>query len=157
MNREGIEILKKLLEGQLQMYKSELEIVENKINYVEKDQLELLEKESEKEKLIIQKIEILEANRIKLVEKMGHTTLKELIEQVKDEKEKNSLRVMRKELKDVLSELKNRNELLQDLVKVSSTILEKTLNAITGSKEVGYKQDKQKTIINDSNLLNKKY
>ena len=136
MNREGIEILKKLLEGQLQMYKSELEIVGNKINYVEKDQLELMEQESEKEKLIIQKIEILEANRIKLVEKMGHTTLKELIEQVEDEKEKNSLRAMRKELKDVLSELKNRNELLQDLVKVSSTILEKTLNAITGSEQV---------------------
>lgn len=157
MNREGVEILKKLLEGQLQMYKSELEILDKKISYVEKDQLELLEEEAEKEKLVMQKIEILEANRVKLVEKMGHSTLKELIEKIDDEEEKSRLRAFRKELKDILSDIKNKNELLQDLVKVSSTILEKTLNAITGSKEVGYKQDKQKTIINDSNLLNKKY
>lgn len=157
MNREGVEILKKLLEGQLQMYKSEVEILDKKISYVEKDQLELLEEEAEKEKLVMQKIEILEANRVKLVEKMGHSTLKELIEKIDDEEEKSRLRAFRKELKDILSDIKNKNELLQDLVKVSSTILEKTLNAITGSKEVGYKQDKQKTIINDSNLLNKKY
>ena len=68
--------------------------------------------------------------------------------------EKYSDEELREALINVLEEVKDKNELLQDLVLTTNGIIEKTLGMITGSKEVGYKKDKQKNKINDNNLLN---
>jgi hypothetical protein len=154
MDRDAYIILTKILEGQYQLYKSELEIINKKIGFVEKDMINELAAEIEKEKEIVQKIDTLEQNRIKVVEKLGYKTLKELAENEKIPQIKESLLKLREALINVLEEVKEKNELLQDLVLTTNGIIEKTLGMITGSKEVGYKKDKQKNKINDNNLLN---
>jgi hypothetical protein len=154
MDRDAYIILTKILEGQYQLYKSELEIINKKIGFVEKDMINELAAEIEKEKEIVQKIDTLEQNRIKVVEKLGYKTLKELAENEKIPQIKESLLKLREALINVLGEVKEKNELLQDLVLTTNGIIEKTLGMITGSKEVGYKKDKQKNKINDNNLLN---
>ncbi len=154
MDRDAYIILTKILEGQYQLYKSELEIINKKIGFVEKDMINELAAEIEKEKEIVQKIDTLEQNRIKVVEKLGYKTLKELAENEKIPQIKESLLKLREALINVLEEVKDKNELLQDLVLTTNGIIEKTLGMITGSKEVGYKKDKQKNKINDNNLLN---
>lgn len=154
MDRDAYIILTKILEGQYQLYKSELEIINKKIGFVEKDMINELAAEIEKEKEIVQKIDTLEQNRIKVVEKLGYKTLKELAENEKIPQIKESLLKLREALINVLGEVKDKNELLQDLVLTTNGIIEKTLGMITGSKEVGYKKDKQKNKINDNNLLN---
>ena len=154
MDRDAYIILTKILEGQYQLYKSELEIINKKIGFVEKDMINELAAEIEKEKEIVQKIDTLEQNRIKVVEKLGYKTLKELAENEKIPQIKESLLKLREALINVLEEVKDKNELLQDLVLTTNGIIEKTVGMITGSKEVGYKKDKQKNKINDNNLLN---
>ena len=154
MDRDAYIILTKILEGQYQLYKSELEIINKKIGFVEKDMINELAAEIEKEKEIVQKIDTLEQNRIKVVEKLGYKTLKELAENEKIPQIKESLLKLREALINVLEEVKDKNELLQDLVLTTNGIIEKKVGMITGSKEVGYKKDKQKNKINDNNLLN---
>ena len=66
-----MEILKKILDAQNQLYKKEMEIVIQKIEAIKKDDIEYLIEETEKEKEIVYKIETLESNRIKIIEKLG--------------------------------------------------------------------------------------
>ena len=112
MDRDAYIILTKILEGQYQLYKSELEIINKKIGFVEKDMINELAAEIEKEKEIVQKIDTLEQNRIKVVEKLGYKTLKELAENEKIPQIKESLLKLREAMINVLEEVKDKKQLI---------------------------------------------
>ena len=91
INREAIEILKKILEAQNQLYKKEIEIVNEKIEAVKDDDIEYLIDKTEEEKELIAKIEKLEENRIKVIEKLESDNLMSLVEKLDDIELKSKL------------------------------------------------------------------
>lgn len=156
MNKEVMEILKKILEAQNQLYKKEMEIVIQKIEAIKKDDIEYLIEETEKEKEIVYKIETLESNRIKIIEKLGYENLKLLLENIEDKNLKSELLKLREELLEKLSKLRELNDILKELINITNGVIDITIKELTGFKEVGYKNDKKKSKVSDGNLLNRK-
>jgi hypothetical protein len=156
MNMEALEILKKILNAQNILYGKEIEIVEQKIGAVKKDDIELLIEETEKEKEIISKIDTLEENRLKVIEKIGYENLRILAENILDKKLKLELLKLREELIDKLNKLKELNDILKELINITNGVIDITIKELTGFKEVGYKNDKKKSKVSDGNLLNRK-
>lgn len=156
MNREALEILKKILNAQNMLYGKEIEIVNQKIEAVKRDDIELLIDETEKEKDIISKIDTLEENRLKVIEKLGYENLKKLSDNINDNNLKNDFLKLREELKEKLNKLKELNEILKELINITNGVIDITIKELTGFKEVGYKNDKKKSKVSDGNLLNRK-
>lgn len=156
INREAIEILKKILEAQNQLYKKEIEIVNEKIEAVKADDIEYLIDKTEEEKELIAKIEKLEENRIKVIEKLESDNLRALAEKLDDIEVKNKLLNLREELIEKINEVKNLNDILKELITITNGVIDITVRELTGFKEVGYKDDKKKSKVTSGNLLNRK-
>lgn len=156
MNTELIEILKKILEAQNQLYEKEIEIVEKKIEAVNSDDIEFLIEETEKEKEIVSKIEMLESNRVKIIEKLGHNNLRAFAEKIEREDLKLSFLKLRDELINKINKLKALNDTLRELIAITNGVIDITIKELTGFKEVGYKNDKKKSKMSEGNLLNRK-
>ena len=156
INREAIEILKKILEAQNQLYKKEIEIVNEKIEAVKDDDIEYLIDKTEEEKELVAKIEKLEENRIKVIEKLESDNLRELAEKLDDKELKNKFLKLREELLEKINEVKNLNDILKELIMISNGVIDITVRELTGFKEVGYKDDKKKSKVTSGNLLNRK-
>lgn len=156
INREALEILKKILEAQNQLYGKEIEIVEHKIEAVKKDDTDFLIEETEREREIVSKVSTLEDNRIRLIEKLGYGKLNELIKNISDESLKKAFINLREELTYKLNKLKELNDILKELILITNDVIEFTLNELTGLKEVGYKGDKKKNKMTSGNILNRK-
>ncbi len=156
INREAIEILKKILEAQNQLYKKEIEIVNEKIEAVKDDDIEYLIDKTEEEKELIAKIEKLEENRIKVIEKLESDNLRALAEKLDDIELKNKLLNLRQELLEKINEVKNLNDILKELITITNGVIDITVRELTGFKEVGYKDDKKKSKVTSGNLLNRK-
>lgn len=156
INREAIEILKKILEAQNQLYKKEIEIVNEKIEAVKDDDIEYLIDKTEEEKELIAKIEKLEENRIKVIEKLESDNLRALAEKLDDIELKNILLNLRQELLEKINEVKNLNDILKELITITNGVIDITVRELTGFKEVGYKDDKKKSKVTSGNLLNRK-
>lgn len=156
MNTELIEILKKILEAQNQLYEKEIEIVEKKIEAVNSDDIEFLIEETEKEKEIVSKIEMLESNRVKIIEKLGHNNLRAFAEKIEREDLKLSFLKLRDELINKINRLKALNDTLRELIAITNGVIDITIKELTGFKEVGYKNDKKKSKMSEGNLLNRK-
>ena len=147
-----IEILKK----ELEIYEQEREIVKLKIEAIEEDNIELIEELMKKEDILVKKIQELEKRRRKLIDGTGFKTLTLYAESLDNEKEREDAMVLKQKLKIVLEEIKFLNSTAEQLVNISTGILNSVIRNITGKKEIGYKKDTQKREFTQNNLLNKK-
>jgi flagellar biosynthesis/type III secretory pathway chaperone len=137
-----------LLEKHVKLHKGLLDLANKKTEVLKKGDMEVLSKMMKEEQKYIAAIKQIEKERILVVEKiisaLGHTqtepTLTACIELV-EEPERSALERLRDNLVAVVTELKNINELNQQLLHQSLQFVNMTLDMIMPQpKEVNYRK-----------------
>lgn len=151
-----METLIEILNSELKVYEQEKELVRLKVGAIEKDDILLIEELTRQEEGFVRQIQELEKKREKIVEETGYNTVTAYAESLRDLKEKEDILIVKQKLKEVLEEIKFLNNTAEQLVNISTGILNTVIKNITGKKEIGYKRDTQKKEFTQNNLLNKK-
>lgn len=151
-----IQKLEEILARQLDLYRQELSFVEKRIEYIEQNNVENLNKVIKEERALGEEIKELEDMRIELFQKKEYEKLSDLIVDLTDEELKEKLLNLKEELLSVINEIKNKNELCSKLINISSEMIGKLMSELTGKKEVGYNKFLKKENISSNNLLNTK-
>jgi flagellar biosynthesis/type III secretory pathway chaperone len=137
-----------LLEKHVKLHKGLLELANKKTEVLKKGDMEALSEMMKEEQKYIAAVKQIEKERIVVVEKiisvLGHAqtepTLTACIELV-DEPERSALKRLRDNLVAVVAELRNINELNQQLLQQSLQFVNMTLNMIMPQpKEVNYRK-----------------
>jgi septum formation topological specificity factor MinE len=144
------------LNQQLDLYKQELSFVVQRIECIEQNNIENLNRVIKKERALGEEIKALEDLRIELFQKTEYEKLSDLINDLNDENQKEKLSSLKEELLSVINEIKDKNELCSKLINISSEMIEKLMSGLAGKKEVGYNKFRKKENISSNNLLNTK-
>jgi Mg/Co/Ni transporter MgtE len=144
------------LNQQLDLYKQELSFVVQRIECIEQNNIENLNRVIKKERALGEEIKALEDVRIELFQKTKYEKLSDLINDLNDENQKEKLSSLKEELLSVINEIKDKNELCSKLINISSEMIEKLMSGLAGKKEVGYNKFRKKENISSNNLLNTK-
>lgn len=156
MSKKSLNRLKEILAEELELYNKELSYVEERLELIKNREILKLQEIIKQEKNLEQKLKLLEKERISITDEYRVKTLNELILTL-DKNENNEIFVaLRDDLIVVLNQIKDKNELCEKLVDLSSQMIDTILNEISGKKDVGYNQFKQKNSIINNNLLNTK-
>lgn len=145
-----------ILKKELEIYKSENEIVKIKVSAIENDNIPLIEEVTKKEEVLVKNIQVLETQRIKIVRELGFATVTQYAESLESQNAREELLAIKAELISVLEDIQFYNKTAEQLVSISSGILNTVVKGVTGNKEIGYMRDKQKKEFTQNNLLNKK-
>jgi flagellar biosynthesis/type III secretory pathway chaperone len=134
----------KLLEKHVKLHKGLLELAKKKTEALKKGDMEALSEMMKEEQTYIAAINQVERERIRVVEAMvgkeDERTLTACMERV-DEPERSALERLRDNLAAVVAELKNVNELNQQLLQQSLQFVNMTLDMIMPQpKEVNYRK-----------------
>lgn len=151
-----IQKLEEILDKQLILYRQELSFVEKRMECIEQNNIENLNKVIRDERALGEEIKELENLRIELFQNKEYEKLSDLINDLDDETIRESLLGLKEELLSVINEIKTKNELCSKLINISSEMVEKLMSEITGKKEVGYNKFLKKENISSNNLLNTK-
>lgn len=152
----NIQKLEEILNQQLDLYKQELSFVVQRIECIEQNNVENLNRVIKKERALGEEIKALEDLRIELFQKTEYEKLSDLINDLNDENQKEKLSSLKEELLSVINEIKDKNELCSKLINISSEMIEKLMSGLAGKKEVGYNKFRKKENISSNNLLNTK-
>jgi predicted metal-dependent hydrolase len=152
----NIQKLEEILEKQLNLYRQELDFVNQRIECIEQNKVEDLNEVIKQERALGNEIRELENIRIELFQKTEYEKLSDLIDDLSDNELREELLELKKELLSVINEIKNKNELCSKLINISSEMIEKLMSGLAGKKEVGYNKFLKKENISSNNLLNTK-
>ena len=147
-----IEILEKLIEA----HKVSLDLVEQRIEAIKKEDYDLLESVVQKESQRVAFLEGLEKERLKMFSELGFESLTLYTESLIKSDGKAHLFKIRNELIDLVEDIKSKNEISQKLIKILSGIADTILKDVTKTEQVGYNNKKEKNIISSRNLVNRK-
>ena len=153
MSKNSLERLKDILEEEYKMYQKEFSFVEERLELIRERKFDKLQELIKKEKFLEEYLKNLEKERINITNEYKVNTLNELILTL-ERKEKEEFSNLRKNLINVLEDIKHKNELCEKLVDLSAQMLDTILNEASGKKDVGYNQFKQKSSMTNNNLLN---
>lgn len=145
----------KILTEELELYKQENIYATERLDAIKVDNIKQLEETIKHEQVLSKKLEHLESKRIHLLNELNITKMDTFIESVSDEKLKEDLTRVKKELLDIVGEIQIKNDISTKLVEVSAEIFKAVIEELTGKKDIGYKKNLNKTMTQNS-LLNKK-
>ncbi|BDU51083.1 flagellar export chaperone FlgN [Haliovirga abyssi] len=145
----------KILTKELELYKKALDYSIQKLEYLINEKMGkldvVIQLESENNKKIFE----LEKERIDLLgEKWGK--LLDYIESLENSSKKKELIEIRKIMLATINEIKNNNITAQNIVEMSNGLINKIIDNLSGKREMGYNQDKEKKNAVRKNLLNTK-
>lgn len=155
-----IEELKVVLTKELEEYKQVLELADKKTDILISGSIDKIENITKEEYEIIYRIEKLESDREKIVsdiekgfniqEQMDLTTLIGYF----NEQEQETLNTIKDELTDILTKLKDKNELNKTLINDSLQYIDLGVNLLTDSSSQGtYKGDTREINTQNKNLF----
>lgn len=156
MSKKSLNRLKEILAEELDLYTKELSFVENRLELIKNREILKLQEIIKQEKVLEEKLKFLEKERISITDEYRVKTLNELILTLDKSEENENFVTLRDSLINILNQIKDKNELCEKLVDLSSQMIDTILNEISGKKDVGYNQFKQKNSIINNNLLNTK-
>lgn len=154
MSKKSLNRLNYLLTEEYRLYNEEFSFVEKRLELIKEKKISELQELIKEEKVLEEKLRILEKERVNITNEYGVKTLNELILTLNESTERDSFILLRENLIKILSEIKDKNELCEKLVNLSSQMLDTILNEVSGKKDVGYNQFKQKNSMVNNNLLN---
>lgn len=154
MSKSTLERLKDILNEEVKLYSEEFVIVEERLELIKSKKLNELQLLIQKEKHLDGKLKILEKERVVITDGYGVNTLNELILTLDNELEKCEFSLLREKLINLIEEIKQKNDLCEKLIDLSTQMLDTILNEASGKKEFGYNQFKQKNSMVNNNLLN---
>jgi len=145
-----------LLQQELNLYKQEKNLSKSRLQAFENKNLEKLKEVINLEREISITVEKIEQKRMEKVKKYKLGTLKEIIKGLDDEILKNKFINLRKDLIEIIENIKQDNLACEKYIDLNNKLLKEMIKSLSGNKEVGYTNKKQKNILNQNNLLNKK-
>ena len=120
-----------ILKQQLDVYTSYLEVVNKKYDAIFQENIPVLNDILSEEEVFYMKFRGLEQKREKLLAKLGpDVTLKQIIEDMEDVNDKERFSSMYRELKDVISKVKEQHESCKTIVGVKMHTIETVLERI---------------------------
>jgi hypothetical protein len=152
MYKEILELLQK----ELNLYKQEKKLSKTRLQAFENKDLEKLKEIINLEREIGINIESIEEKRMEKVKQYSLGNLKDIIKELDDEAMKNKFIEVRKDLIDIIEKIKLDNKACEKYIDLNNKMLKELMKSLSGNKEVGYTNKKQKNILNQNNLLNKK-
>jgi hypothetical protein len=153
LSKNSLNRLKDILEEELKLYNEDFSYVEKRLEFINNKKMNELHEMIAKEKFLGEKLKTLEIERVKLTKSYGVNTLNELILTL-DKNEQNDFLFIREKLINVLENIKNKNILCENLIDISTQMINTIIEEASGKKDVGYNQFKQKSSIINNNLLN---
>lgn len=150
------EAILKLLKKELNLYRQEEELSKKRLKAFEDKNVNDLKQIISLEKELGIYIEKVESDRIKLVKDNNFGTLKDIIKLIPEEDLKEKLVNIRIELLEIVDRIKQNNYACQKYIEMNNKLLKKIMKELSGDKELGYTNQKQKNMVNHNNLLNKK-
>ena len=154
MSKKSLNRLNDILTEEYSLYTKELSFVEKRLELIKDKKISELQDLIKEEKVLEEKLKNLEKERVNITNEYGVKTLNELILTLNESIERDRFVTLREDLINVLNEIKDKNELCEKLVNLSSQMLDTILNEVSGKKDVGYNQFKQKNSMVNNNLLN---
>lgn len=154
MSKKSLNRLKEILIEEYKLYNKAFSFVEKRLELIKEKKIDELQEFIKEEKRLEESLKLLEKERIHITNEYKVKTLNELILTLDNEKEQEEFISLRENLINVLNEIKYKNELCEKLVELSSQMLEAILKELSGEKNLGYNQFKQKNSIINNNLLN---
>jgi len=147
-----------LLEKEIKLYEKEKELSFERLKALEENNLEKLREIINMEQDLSNHILEIENKRMVIICKnsLENLNLIQISEKINEEKIKVKLLNIRKSLLKIIDEIKENNKMCEKYIEINSKISKIILEKITGNKEIGYNEQKQKNKINQNNLLNKK-
>ncbi|NLK62447.1 MAG: flagellar protein FlgN [Fusobacteria bacterium] len=148
----------KILERQIELYEKEYILSLKRLSALEEGNLDKLNEVINMEQDLSNHILNIETNRILLLEnsKFKGLRLKDIILEIDDNSIKENLLKIREKLVELANKIKENNEMSEKHIEIKSKMSKKILDVLTGNKEFGYNEQKQKNNVNQNNLLNKK-
>ncbi|MBS4538149.1 flagellar protein FlgN [Clostridium sp. D2Q-11] len=157
-----VEILNKVLSEEIIVYKELLEVIEKKTDILVKGDIKELDKITSEEHNIINKLGKFENLREKVIFNIGHRRgIKETLDvtsllEIVNEDEREEISRLKDDIVEVLSNIKDRNDLNSSLIKDSLDYISLNLNLLTqNDTELTYGSDKKKSQ-SPKSLFNKK-
>jgi len=154
LSKNSLERLKDILEEEYKMYQKEFSFVEERLELIRERKFDKLQELIKKEKFLEEYLKNLEKERINITNEYKVNTLNELILTLDKNQEQEDFINLRENLINILNEIKYKNELCENLIDLSTQMLDTILKELSGEKNLGYNQFKQKNSINNNNLLN---
>lgn len=154
MSKKSLNRLNDILTEEYSLYTEEFSFVEKRLELIKDKKISELQDLIKEEKILEARLKNLEKERVNITNEYGVKTLNELILTLNESIERDRFVTLREDLINILSEIKDKNELCEKLVNLSSQMLDTILNEVSGKKDVGYNQFKQKNSMVNNNLLN---
>jgi len=154
LSKKSLNRLNDILTEEYSLYTEEFSFVEKRLELIKDKKISELQDLIKEEKILEEKLKNLEKERVNITNEYGVKTLNELILTLNESIERDRFVTLREDLINILNEIKDKNELCEKLVNLSSQMLDTILNEVSGKKDVGYNQFKQKNSMVNNNLLN---
>jgi len=154
LSKKSLNRLNDILTEEYSLYTEEFSFVEKRLELIKDKKISELQDLIKVEKILEEKLKNLEKERVNITDEYGVKTLNELILTLNESIERDKFVTLRENLINILNEIKDKNELCEKLVNLSSQMLDTILNEVSGKKDVGYNQFKQKNSMINNNLLN---
>lgn len=154
MSKKSLSRLKEILTEEYKLYNKAFSFVEERVELIKEKKINELQELIKEEKKLEEKLKHLEKERIHITNEYKVNTLNELILTLDKNQEQEDFINLRENLINILNEIKYKNELCEKLIDLSSQMLDTILKELSGEKNLGYNQFKQKNSIINNNLLN---